>query len=1146
MNTAPHPQPSPHPEEPSGPALPGSVGGGPAPVQIPDHKLIRPIGAGSYGQVWLAQNMMGRYRAVKVLFRESFKDHRPFDRELAGIRRFEPISRSHEGFVDILQIGINEAAGYCYYVMELGDDQTRGADVAPDAFTPRTLASDIRAHQRLGLEACLRLGIALSQALAHLHHHGLLHRDIKPSNIIFVNGVPKLADIGLVVEVGGPASYVGTEGYIPPEGPSSAQADIFALGKVLYEAVTGKDRHEFPALPVDWELSPQREGLLELNEILVRACQPLAARRYLSATDLYADLVVITNGKSVKRLHALERRWANLKRGAGLFTLAAGLAGAIIHPLYREHRLAVEGRERQIGADIANGNRAMESGDLLAALPSFVEAMRLDNGPADRLEDHRLRIGSVLAQCPKLLAAWQVPGEVDSAHFSPEGGRVLVISHHGSEEVMHGQARVFDAGTGAALTPPFGAERGLYRGGFSPDGRVVVTASQTSAAAFLWRAIDGTLLAEIPHPCKVLAASFSPDGRRLVTAGVDAVTRIWDAETHVCEREIHGHLSPVVVAGFSPGGRLVATASYDRTVRVWDAATGREVCSALLHSNWVTGVAFSPDGRTLVTSCADHTAHLWETETGRPLPPDIEHGDAVMRAEFSPDGRLIATLDRAVRLWSVSSHQALNPNPILRQGQRVTALSFNPDGHRILTAGQDGVITVWDLARGMPTRLGREPTPSVAGANFLTTNATGLQVFDALSERAVSPRIRPDYPLVAARLEGSGRFILTSLNLAAVPARAEAMPGALAVWESSTGRRLGPLLPLTNTLATVALSPDGRRLVAFDGGVAQSWDVLSASPLVRAVPHPQPITLVRFSPNHHTVASAAGALVRVWDADTGSDLFPPLAQPPTATALAFDANGTRLVTCGQDATLDPCYAQVWNVATGQRMGAPLWHQDGVVCAAFSPDSARVVTGSEDFTGALWETATGRRLAGNLAHLEQLHAVAFSPDGRWVLTAGLDRAVRIWNARTGEPVTPPWRFLRRVWTADFLPDGRHIVVHDGRLNAWKTTLALDQRPVADLVQLSQVLNLSPGPDPGGRDPESAAAHWQRLRQLFPADFSVSAEEVYSWHQFQAELAERESRWFTAIFHLERLRVLQPGDDDLANRLARARQGLKPNL
>src|SRR5438876_3991765 len=93
-----------------------------APPQIPDHELLRRVGEGAYGEVWLARNVMGTYRAVKVVYRHNFGDERPYDREFAGIKRFEPISRAHPSQVDILHVGRNDAAGYFYYVMELADD----------------------------------------------------------------------------------------------------------------------------------------------------------------------------------------------------------------------------------------------------------------------------------------------------------------------------------------------------------------------------------------------------------------------------------------------------------------------------------------------------------------------------------------------------------------------------------------------------------------------------------------------------------------------------------------------------------------------------------------------------------------------------------------------------------------------------------------------------------------------------------------------------------------------------------------------------------------------------------------------------------------------------------------------------------------
>ena len=310
-------------------------------LHIPDHELVRRIGGGSYGEVWLACNVVGTLRAVKIVQRGKFSEAYPFQREFKGIQKYEPVSRTHDGLVDILQIGRNDEAGYFYYVMELADDANaecgmRSAECgesiapassaiphsafrAPQSYVPRTLRSDLKARGRLPVSDCIQVGLSMSSALEHLHRSGLVHRDIKPSNIIFVNGVPKLADIGLVADVDEARSFVGTVGFIAPEGPGSAQADVYSLGKVLYEMLTGKDRQDFPALPEEFQTTNNSQ-LKGVNQVILGACEGDPRLRYPSAQAMHDDLSRVAEGRAVR----VQRRWR------ATFAIMAGISLAIL------------------------------------------------------------------------------------------------------------------------------------------------------------------------------------------------------------------------------------------------------------------------------------------------------------------------------------------------------------------------------------------------------------------------------------------------------------------------------------------------------------------------------------------------------------------------------------------------------------------------------------------------------------------------------------------------------------------------------------------------------------------------------------------------------------------------------------------------
>ncbi len=297
-------------------------------IPIPELRLLRRIGSGSYGEVWLARAITGALRAVKIVWREDFEFDKTYRREFVGIQQFEPISRGHQGLVDVLHVGWNEERGFYYYVMELGDDAERGPQIDLESYVPRTLLTDFKRHGRLNLEYCQQTGIFLADALGYLHSYGLTHRDIKPSNIIFVGGVCKLADIGLVA-AHGERSFVGTEGFVPPEGPGTFASDIFSLGKVLYEISSGKDRMEFPEVPDDLQ-DKEMNFWRDWNRVICKACAPQVQDRYASVADFAHDLRMVGVPKPVPVFRKMRRALTRL-------AVSAIIAGTGLSMVKHEH-----------------------------------------------------------------------------------------------------------------------------------------------------------------------------------------------------------------------------------------------------------------------------------------------------------------------------------------------------------------------------------------------------------------------------------------------------------------------------------------------------------------------------------------------------------------------------------------------------------------------------------------------------------------------------------------------------------------------------------------------------------------------------------------------------------------------------------------
>jgi WD40 repeat protein/tRNA A-37 threonylcarbamoyl transferase component Bud32 len=1016
---------------------------------IPGYEILGELGRGGMGVVYKVRpSRLNRVVALKMILAGDHASPETVKRFLAEAEAVALLQSPN-----VVQIfHIDECGGRPYFVMEY---------VSGGSLSSRLDGTPRASEEAVGLIE------PLCRAVHEAHRLGLVHRDLKPANVLLArDGTPKIADFGLVKLLGVDSGLTQTEtilgspSYMAPEqaegktkdvGPA---ADIYALGAMLYELLTG--RPPFRAATVLQTLeqvkylepvSPSRlqPGLArDLETICLKCLQKEPSRRYATAADLAEDLERWQAGVpiSARPVPFWERGWRWARRRpavaalGALLLLISGVSFVLVAALWaraleraeaailardRADRLAGEETEARQAAQI---ERAKAVDSLYRSLVREARALRLA-----RSTGYRARVWDLIKQAMSSGAGARDVDELrreavacmgDFAGSAPRiwprlpsGVFVTALAAHPDPSKV---ALGLSDGTVSIRSLPGGEELARFTGhdaqisdvAFDAHGSGLISAD-ASGSIKVWARVEddhwiaaATIAADRPtrgyRTGRPISVALAPDGKTFAAcAALGTSVSLWDVASGVSA----GRLSvpsgeQLTCLALSPDGKHLG-AGYRGPGRdgvlIWDLAARQLKHTLAPQLELVLGITFSPGGRWIGCACSEGVALFDTAQFQRRL---FVRGDFPTGVAFSPDEQVLAVPAEklgALRLWDIAVNREV---AVLDCPRANGAVAFSPDGRYLIASNHDAV-RLWT-----PWATDEKLTLSghIGGIPGVAVNRGGTLVASAGKDRSVR------------------------------------------IWDAASGRLLKTLTAFRGPVQAVAFGTDESRLVTAEfNGELRIWHVASSQG--ETLPDPglgRPLWSINFTPDGGYFWAQGSPQTAIW-------------QVRSAGGVSNGQAGTRLelhrvLANTNDACLSPDGDRLASSASdklevfGIRDDTPIFsvpysHPGGATHLAFNPDGRRLVSINRRYEVQVWDTAIGRNIAtfGGDPGRTSNSTMALSPGGDWLAEA--NRAVTIWDMRRRRPVLILPETRNIVWSMAWLPGQNRLVAgtSDGELVIW---------------------------------------------------------------------------------------------------------------